>query len=189
MLHANSIYTKGTSITLVTLILICFLISCKYESHNPCLDEKDIFNATVAEDGRATNHLSSEPCNSNFHMFEGDSLVLSGFGIDGPTGLNINITLVLINIKSTGEYAFGIERVPGEPWVECTYARSEGGWAYHSYYTDEILGPGVGSGMLTIDNLSSDYISGTFHAELYDFNTSPSNITKITAGIFSFSLK
>ena len=91
--------------------------------------------------------------------------------------------LYLNNIKSTGEYEFGTEVVPGEPSAVCYWSHSYG-VNDHGCTTDP-GGSGVGgSGVVTIDNLSADFISGTFHATC-NANTV---VTQITSGSFSLSL-
>jgi len=187
---ANQICTKRMTIrsnAIVFVMLIGFFVSC-YEPNGPtCPSEKDNFNATVQEYEFATCLQSAKGCDTFFaksiNSTGGDSLSLVGIGSNCPGTFNINV--ILNNIKSTGEYEFGVESVPGEPWAACTYHHHWDPY-YFDATTDSV--PGLwapfGSGVVTIENLSSDHISGTFHAT---FPNTPANL-EITSGSFSLSL-
>lgn len=189
----HRIYTKGITIknAIGILMMTCCFVSC-YEPPGPaCLSNKDSFIITVDKDGTGGTHpISMGPCDVGFDKSSAvDSLTLMGIGsyTSGSTPYTFIITLSLNNIKSTGEYAFGIDSVQGEPSVVCQYSYQPtfwGGGDSARYSTDQE----GGTGMLTIDNLSSDYISGTFHARLFDLST-PSDMIEITSGSFLFSLK
>jgi hypothetical protein len=98
-----------------------------------------------------------------------------GATVVGSNG-NSQVQMEFINITAKGTYSFGTSNGPGSVYDFCDYIEGNP-LAPSALYSTSFSG---GSGMVTIDSLSPQYISGTFYATCFSGNIK----TQITSGSF-----
>lgn len=163
---------------LTLIIILCTVyLGCK-KSHDYTLPPKypdNNLKATISVDGGSPFVLSATGDFTMFVTFVDSS---SGEKVSTVLGSNENsqVQIEFINIPAKGTYSFGSSNGPGSVYAFCDYIVGNP-FAPSALYSTSFNG---GSGTVTIDSLSSQYISGTFSATCVSGNIN----AQITSGSF-----
>lgn len=161
------------AILLTAWCCLCFS-ACKKDSGTSTPAPVKEFKATVAIEGGTPFAFKANGDKASI----GTNVAANGDILTGASGEfnNARLQLTLINITTEGDHIFQVNYTPGSQSCYCDYTVGNP-FSPTAFYSSTSAN---GSGMVTIDSLSSTYISGHFSATCAD----GTKLVQVTSGNF-----